>query len=152
MLWWRKFELCFFSNIFTRRGEKKRPVSFSERVGEQLMDRCEMLMKREKLFLDPSLNLLAREMGTNRTYLSKAFKASGNNSFCHYVNTLRVEYAKECIKSSLVNRSGDEGVSALSLEDYAIESGFSSARNFSRWFKMLEGITPGQYVKWLRLL
>lgn len=153
MLQLRERGLQIFRNLFLRCRTRRITSSFRERIGEELMVRCDMLMKREKLFLDPSLslNLLAREIGTNRTYLSKAFKSSGNHSFCYYVNSLRVDYAKESIRNSLLHNRKGSAIYPIAMEDYALESGFSSVRNFSRWFKMLEGVTPGQYVRWLRL-
>lgn len=154
MLWLTiiKSWLQGFSPAQCRRRRGK-PLSFGERIGDELMERCDVLMKRDMLFLNPSLslNMLAREMGTNRTYLSKALKESGNCSFCHYVNSLRVNYAKENIKSFLQHESVRREISVTGMDDFAIASGFSSARNFSRWFKMVEGVTPGQYVRWLRL-
>ena len=39
--------------------------------------------------------------------------------------------------------------SSTTIDDLAIISGFGSKRNFIRYFKRLEGITPGQYMKGL---
>jgi len=45
--------------------------------------------------------------------------------------------------------SKSNSISSTTIDDLAIVSGFGSKRNFIRYFKKIEGITPGQYMKGL---
>jgi len=112
-----------------------------------IINKSDRLLLEEKYFLDNSLtiNNLAREIGTNRTYLSTSIKAVKKQSFSEYINSSRIEYSKLLIKKKIVNCKTGIDNSGMTTEDYAIASGFSSARSFVRCFKMREGITPSQY-------
>lgn len=112
-----------------------------------IIKKSDKLLLEEKFFLNNNLTLndLAREVGTNRTYLSKSIKAAKEQSFSEYINSSRVEYSKQLIKEKLSNCKTGIDNSGMSTEDYAIASGFSSTRNYVRCFKMKEGITPTQY-------
>lgn len=107
-----------------------------------IISRSDSVLKKDKLFLDQNLHIgrLAKEVGTNRTYLSRSIKSIKGTSFADYINFQRIAYAKEY----LVKNPPD-----ITIDDLAIVSGFGSKRNFIRYFKRTEGITPGQYMKGL---
>ena len=82
--------------------------------------RVDYMMDVRHSFLDSNLTLevLAREIGTNRTYISRVFNQKKNMGFEAYLNKLRLKYA-----SSIVYRD-------LEVEDMAMECGFPSLRTF----------------------
>ena len=84
--------------------------------------KVDSLMYSRQLFLDSNLTLesLAKEVGTNRTYLSRMFKAKKNIGFEAYLVKLRLEYAATIAKRN------------LSAEDIANESGFPTRKSFVR--------------------
>jgi len=87
---------------------------------------------------DPDLNLerLARQLGTNTAYLSRAFNEGLGSSFNDAINSLRVQEVQRCLSRA------DEKRDLLTL---AFESGFSSKTSFNRVFKARTGQTPSQF-------
>ena len=102
-----------------------------------LMQRLYQLMEDQKPYLSSELKLqeVADLLGTNRTYLSSGIKAATGKTFTQFVNTYRVEYAKE-----LLMRHPEEKMSAIWAE-----SGFSTESSFFRTFKAVTGSTPGEW-------
>ena len=84
--------------------------------------RVEEVMSSRHLFLDDNLTLgqLAKEVGTNRTYLSRMFNQRKMTGFDRYLCNLRLGYANSII---------DYG---LPVEIMARESGFPTVRAFYR--------------------
>ncbi len=88
-------------------------------------------------FREPvTLDVLSRELGVCRFYLSRIFSRVLHMGFCEYVNTLRINYAKELLLST-----------ELSVLHIGMQSGFQSQQSFNRVFKELCGITPAAYRK-----
>lgn len=87
---------------------------------------------------DPQLNLerLARLLGTNTAYLSRALNEGLHLSFNEAINRLRV--AEVCRR--LTHDAG-----ASELLDIAFAAGFSSKTSFNRSFKIQTGQTPSQF-------
>lgn len=73
---------------------------------------------------------LAREVCTNRTYLSEALRLKCL-SFNQFVNSYRTQYAIE-----LLVREAE-----ISVEDVAFRSGFKSARMMNRYIKKSAGLS-----------
>lgn len=103
-----------------------------------LLLKLEDKFTRQMLFTDSSLTLpiLAAELGTNRTYLSRLFNVHLKTSFSAYVNHLRVEYAKELLL--------DEKSQISSIE---VRCGFKSTSNFYKVFSDEVGTSPLKYRK-----
>ncbi|MEN6314222.1 MAG: helix-turn-helix domain-containing protein [Clostridiaceae bacterium] len=83
---------------------------------------------------DYNLNLSAIEQKFNRSgkYLSKVFKEETNCNFVDYINSKKVELAKEYLTS-------------LSISDTCEKAGLASMSTFMRVFKKYTGLSPGQY-------
>ncbi len=95
-------------------------------------------MSEQQWFLEPKLSLreLAQKLGSNESYISRTINQGLGQSFNHYINSLRVAYAQQQLKSA--------NASVLTL---AFESGFNSKATFNRVFKAQVGMTPSQYKK-----
>lgn len=106
---------------------------------DELYERMEYLLKEEQVFRnsDLRLNELASQLGTNRTYVSKLINNKENANFCDYINSFRIEYAKELLSSQ------DE--EQLTLDEIALKSGFSSLSSFYRVFTKMEKTSPAKY-------
>lgn len=89
-------------------------------------------------YADPemSLAMIANEMDVSYTYLSQVFTSEAGQSFQSYLQTLRMEKAKELLAH------GD-------LKNYEIAEkvGFSNAYYFSACFKKYTGMTVSEYRK-----
>jgi len=98
--------------------------------------RIQQLMLQEKWYLQQDLNLklLARKVGSNQTYVSKAFNLGLGQSFSFLVNRMRIDYAQRLI---------DEG--GFSLLEVSEVAGFGSKASFNRAFATHAKQTPSQY-------
>lgn len=98
--------------------------------------RIEHLMLVQRAYLMPTLKIsdVARQIGSNRTYVSSWFNRSRQSTFFSYVNQLRIKHA-----CGLLNTTD------MPLEAIAQESGFNSKSSFYRIFKNLKGCTPNEY-------
>lgn len=106
---------------------------------DELYKQMEYLLEKEQIFREPDLRLndLASKLGTNRTYVSRLINNKAQSTFCDYINSYRVSYAKK-----LLAVHEDE---ELSLEDIALESGFSNQSSFYRVFLKMEDTSPAKY-------
>lgn len=82
-----------------------------------------------------SLALLARRLGTNTSYLSRALNDGLGLNFATFINRLRCEDVAAAIDAG---REGD-------LLDLALEAGFSSKASFNRAFLSRYGMAPSDY-------
>ncbi len=96
-----------------------------------------------ELYRDPGLNVssLARHMGTNESYLSKAINAGAGVNFNRFVNKIRIDE---------VCRRLQDPANDQSLLDIAMDSGFASKATFNRVFRDLVGEPPGRWRKQAR--
>lgn len=106
---------------------------------DELYLQMDYLLNEEQIFRDADLRLndLASKLGTNRTYISRLINNKANTNFCDYINSHRISYAKK-----LFLLQEDE---QLTLDEIALESGFSSQSSFYRVFMKLEGTSPAKY-------
>lgn len=104
---------------------------------EELFRSAEEKVTSEKLFLNKelSLELLAREMGTNRSYLSSCVNTCSGGNFNQWINNYRITYVLERIDT------------APNLLQLASEAGFLSSDSFYRNFKRCTQMTTSQYLK-----
>lgn len=87
-------------------------------------------------FKNPDLSLveMADTFHFSSSYLSKFIGQNFNESFTDIVTRKRVEYTKACLIDT------DKQIAQI-----AREAGYSNISNFTRRFKNLENMTPGQY-------
>lgn len=99
---------------------------------------CELL-KSNQSFLDADYRIedLAREMFSNRVYVSKLINAFTGMSFSQLMNRYRVEYSKELFKADV----------SLKVKDLADLSGFHTQVTYIAAFKVVYGMTPGGWCK-----
>ncbi len=105
---------------------------------EKAIDKGDIVMKVieyvEKNFReDLTLIKIAKELGYNHQYLSKAFKSSVKMNFRSLINQYRIDYARYLLEKS-----------SVTVAEAAFESGFQSLRNFNRVYKEMIGKTPKQ--------
>ncbi len=88
-------------------------------------------------FCEPlTLEILSKELGVCRFYLSRIFTQVLHTGFHEHINTLRIDHAKKI----LLNTSD-------SILDVAIQCGFQNQQTFNRVFKEICGVTPSTYRK-----
>ena len=131
--------ICFLlyrhESVIGELGGEAQPIA--DILPDQTLDaRIKDLFYKKKAYLNPRLKLsdVARDVGTNRTYVSNYFNQTLNVTFYDYVNKLRIEYACQLLKTT-----------SDSLNIIAEESGFRSRSTFHRAFFQLKGLTPAQF-------
>ena len=89
-------------------------------------------------YKDTSLSVysLAEKTAMSEVYFRKLFKSQYHLSPVQYITSIRLKKAKELMKYPF-----------LTLEECALQSGFSSLQYFCRVFKKVTGTTPAQYRK-----
>ncbi|MEW6998103.1 helix-turn-helix domain-containing protein [Colwelliaceae bacterium BS250] len=122
--------------------QKEKNTDSSVQEGSILAHQIHALLVEEKRFLESSLRVadIARELDVPE-YRIRAIMLNHFNAknFNHYVNQMRIEYAKTILSAS---DKRDWPVLVV-----GIESGFASVAPFTRAFKEFAGCTPGQYRK-----
>lgn len=110
----------------------------AEEADRHLWEKVERLMNVDKLYLrkDLTLESMAQELATNRTYLSKAVNAFSGGNFSSYVDRLRIREAVGIIEA----RGG-----AVDLKELGPAVGYSSVTAFYRAFSKETGLSPGKY-------
>ncbi|MDF2662775.1 MAG: AraC family transcriptional regulator [Paenibacillus sp.] len=81
-----------------------------------------------------SLQQVADEFGMSASYLSRYFKDQTGQTVSQYIQTLRMEKAKELLRAG-----------ADSLQEVVERIGYGSVSGFIRKFKESEGVTPGEF-------
>jgi len=121
-------------------GDLKRKL-FSDSELVKFKSRLSELMNDQKPFLDSELNLikLAELINITPHQLSYIVNTGFNENFFQYINTYRVEKAKELLLQEEMNK--------LSVLGIAFESGFNSKTSFNTTFKKITGQTPTEFKK-----
>ena len=104
-----------------------------------LFEKIESLVREKELYLQQNLKLdtLAQELETSIHHISQAINENAQKSFPDYINTFRIEIAKQKLA-----QSNSDTIFAI-----AIDSGFNSKANFYYVFKKFTEQTPTQFRK-----
>lgn len=118
--------------------DKYSASSLSDEKGRAMFARLEEAMKSEKLYRDKDLTIekLAEQLSTNRTYLSQIINEYTGASFNHYINSYRIE---ESIRI-LSDPDAD-----IQLKVLAYELGFNYRETFYKSFQKAVGMSPSKY-------
>ncbi|MFZ1527810.1 MAG: helix-turn-helix domain-containing protein [Ferruginibacter sp.] len=98
-------------------------------------------MERDKLFLNPELNLsmLSQQITIPQKTISAVLNQHMQTSFNEFINGYRVDAFKEKI--------GQPGMEHLTIAGVAAECGFNSQATFQRTFKEITGMPPSAFLK-----
>ncbi len=116
-------------------------TDFSIAPKNENLTEFEKYVKTERNFTNPllTLEMVAKEININKSYLSRLLNTEMQKSFNDYINELRVEEAK-----SYLIQPDFKNYTLLSI---GLEAGFNSKTAFNTAFKKFEGITPSEYRK-----
>ena len=107
---------------------------------EKLYTEIISFLDEEKPFKNSefNLNILAKELNTNRSYISKAINTYGNTTFIELINEYRVNESKRLLIS--------KDLKSVTIEAIGKEAGFNSKSTFFRVFKSKTNLTPSFFV------
>jgi AraC-like DNA-binding protein len=125
-------------------------LSTGKSIGIDTVKRKELKAKLTNLMLelepyvDSQLTVyqLAKQLGTNSSYLSTVMNSDFEMNFTSYINSYRIEKSKALFED-LENKN-------FTIEAIGQMAGFKSKSAFNRWFKEFTGETPSTYKKKLK--
>lgn len=128
-------------NIKKTSLESKNSYSISDKQKNEHIVSFEHLVVEQKRFLDTNLTLdkIADELHLSKSHLSRIINSELQIGFTDYVNTLRVEEAKNYLLHP--------DFSNYTLEAIGLEAGFNSKSAFYSSFKKITGLTPSEFKK-----
>lgn len=112
------------------------PETIIHHILEQLIE-----FENTKGYLDRDIDLpgLARNIGTNHSYLSRVVNNIKGKPFKQYLNDMRIEYA-------YIDLQTDPKKRRYTVEAIAFENGFRSAESFSKKFKNKYHLYPSEFL------
>lgn len=118
----------------------KKQINSSENRSDILYEKLNSWLEKEKKYLQPDidLNMAAREIGTNRSYLSKSINQHGIG-FNEIINRYRI---REVIR---IFENENEERNSYTLQKLATAVGFNTKSVFFDSFRKETGMTPAQF-------
>ncbi|MGV6860574.1 MAG: helix-turn-helix domain-containing protein [Putridiphycobacter sp.] len=128
-------------NIELTKTHQKKSSKEVGAVNNELITALEKMMVEKEAYTNPKLTLdkLAKQLNTNRTYLSESINAFYNLSFSALINKYRINKAREMLI--------DHKFEHYSIEGIATSVGYNSISTFNASFKKETGITPSYFRK-----
>jgi len=118
----------------SKMNENTAELTFSDK--EKIRQARSLLV--QNLTETPTIQKLSRSVAINENKLKKGFKALFEKSIYNYLLTHKIEKAVELLE-----------VGTLTMDEIAEKVGYADAAHFSRAFRKVKGIPPGQYRKGL---
>lgn len=131
---------------------KKAPIKNNKlsgvpsKVVKDILQKLERFEKKNQyLTKNLTLNLVAENLETNPTYLSKVINFYKDKNFTTYLNEARVNYAAYKLKN-------DKRFQKYTIKAIADECGFNNAESFSLAFHKKTSLYPSYFIKQLQKL
>ncbi len=121
--------------------ERNCPVLDDRGIGEDT-NLCDITLKYlSQHFLEQvSLESVAKALGYNKSYLSRAVKEQSGKGIASHLLSLRIFHAVYLIEQAA------ETNKEIAFSSLALECGFNNIRSFNRGFKMITNETPSKYL------
>jgi len=104
----------------------------TEKLSEDIIDFVKSNYNNQIL----NVAFISEKFNVSPNYVSAVFKKEKNIPLLEYINTVRIEHARELLKNT-----------NLKVTDIAAEVGFASHRTFLRVFQSIVGVSPAEYRK-----
>lgn len=121
--------------------KKEKHISLTQEECDQLLVKVRSCMEIQKLYINPDLKIgqLSDKTGVSVYLLSYLFNHYLNSSYYDFVNSYRIEE---------FNRLLEKGEhTQYTLQALIEKCGFSSRTSFFRYFKKVNGMSPGEYIR-----
>ncbi|WP_165790544.1 helix-turn-helix domain-containing protein [Chryseobacterium sp. MYb7] len=127
--------------------EKRAKITLPNTLDEEEISYAKLLfieieneMINNRHFINPkfSISQLTALMGKKSSQTSKAIRLHGYSNFNAYINSHRINYAKELIEKNNLEK--------VTLMYIYTESGFANQSTFNKAFKNFTGMTPSEYL------
>ena len=128
-----------------KKDKRKLPTfNVNEQKAERILSKLKEIEKKA-LFKaqDYSLNGVAKQIGSNSTYVSQVINKYWGKTFIEYTNELRIDAVILKLKEDKIYRK-------FTLMAIAESVGYKSPHSFNKHFKKNTGISPKQYIEYLQ--
>ena len=115
-------QFCKFNTIQTIYEDNNKVIKIKEYLKENLTN-------------NPTIDDISKALNISRYHLIRLFKQSTNITPHAYLLNLKVEYAKELLKSG------------MDIAEVALTTGFNDQSHLNRVFKQISACTPYEYKK-----
>jgi len=122
------FRNYFLQAVQSKLAEKDREESRPIRIARQFI-----LQKYSEAI---TLEIVAAKVGLSPTYFSTVFKQSTGQGFTEYLTDVRINSAKNLLRSSSMN-----------IQEISEAIGFTDSKYFRKLFKKVTGLRPSEYRK-----
>lgn len=121
--------------------EKYKTSTLDQFQKDIIHERIKQVMDQQKLFLQSDLTIekLAIEIKTNKSYISQVINETENQNFSSFLNDYRIREARRLLLDSEYHN--------LTIESIARMVGFNSKSAFNNAFKKFTGLTPSFFIK-----
>lgn len=99
--------------------------------------------KKDFLRKNITMESLAKDLETNRDYLSKSVNELKGKNFSQYLNELRIRYVVDELNNN-------ERLRKYTISAIADDIGYNNSESFSNAFKKITGTLPSYYIKLLQ--
>ena len=115
--------------------------TFNENIHNDILKKLETF-EQNNGFIEKglTLNILAKKLETNSTYLSQVINEKRNQNFTRYLNELRINYITKLIYHNKKYLN-------YTIEALADECGIAYRQNFSDLFQEFNGMRPKDFIK-----
>jgi len=109
-----------------------------EEKPDELLIKINDYIIQNEVYLNPELKIwdIAKELNSNRTYISKVINENTGMNFANYINHFRVNKACEYLL---------EPTNKYLIEELSVKCGFNSISSFNRMFFQNKGMTPSSF-------
>ncbi|MCD8197639.1 MAG: helix-turn-helix domain-containing protein [Lachnospiraceae bacterium] len=111
-------------------------LSESQKRQHRLIARAKDFISANYSNSNLSINDIAQDAGCSPSYLSNVFTEYAHENLVTYLNTYRVNMARDLLLNS-----------QILIKDIGFKTGFNTVQNFNRVFKKTTGMTPNEYRK-----
>ena len=126
--------------IAVNEPNNNRKITITDNLKEIILEKLTQMLDNEKTYRDFDLTIdkLAKNISTNRNYLSQTIYKEYRKSYSDFINEYRV-------KEAILLLSDPKKNSELSIAGISKETGFRSVPCFNSAFKKYAGITPSEF-------
>lgn len=138
-LWGLSKPEIHFEQVLVKANRKYDNSSLSQTKALNLIKKLDSLMTSEEVFLNNEISLvsLSKKLDVTPHHLSQALNEQLGQNFYDYINSARVNRAKEMLL--------DNGFQKTPIIDIAYQVGFNNKTSFNNAFKRYTKVTPSQF-------
>ncbi len=139
------FLIYSFSYLFLKRTnlnlEKYESSKLDKKSSKELLENVKRLFINGHMFLDSNItvNTVAVKLSVSSRDVSQAINENLNQNFYEFVNSYRIENAKQLLKNKKYENE--------KMQTIAFDSGFSNITSFNLAFKKITKLTPTEFRK-----